>query len=227
MPLLLTCEHARPDLPRGMACDIDPASAAGHVLWDPLAFDLAVLVALGTGAPLLSGQLSRAVVDLNRRAERPDVVPATSFGQPIAVNAGLDASARQRRIAALHAPYRRAVRAEVDRAIARGGCAHISVHSFTATLDPARRSYPLSLLFDPGRPAEVALVQALGDAIDHALGVRPRLNEPYLGVDEGLTTWLREQFPDPAYAGIELELCHELAGDLVEPLAAVLTGLSF
>jgi hypothetical protein len=33
-----------------------------------------------------------------------------------------------------------------------------------------------------------------------------RRNYPYRGYADGLTTWLRKRYPDPAYAGIELEI---------------------
>lgn len=216
--LLLTCEHASAALPRGVDAGIALDHPDAHVLWDPLAHDLALGLALRLGAPLLAGQVSRVFVDLNRRGEDPAVIPTRSFGRVLPLNADLSEDERQRRIAALHAPFRRAVLGEVVRAVAGGGCQHLSVHSFSPVLDPAARTYAVGLLFDPARPAEQALADALADAVERAIGQRPRFNQPYAGTAEGLTTWLRERWPDPTYAGIEVELNQGLAEPLLDAL---------
>ena len=223
MPVLLTCEHARPDLPPGSHPGVSVGEPNAHVLWDPLALDLAISLALRLGAPLLAGQVSRAVVDLNRRASWPSVIPDESFGVPLAGNRDLSPADRARRIEALHAPYRRSVVAEVRRAIALGpSCRHLSVHSFTPSLDPSGRAFDVGLLYDADRPGEVALAAGIGAALSARAGLEVRHNEPYLGTDEGMTTWLRERFADPSYAGIELELNQDRLGPRLQELVGIL-----
>jgi hypothetical protein len=60
--------------------------------------------------------------------------------------------------------------------------------------------------------------------------MRVRRNYPYLGKTDGLTTYLRRQFPAEQYLGIELEVnqrclepavrCRRLQDDLIASLAA-------
>ena len=44
----------------------------------------------------------------------------------------------------------------------------------------------------------------------HDTRLRVELNQPYLGIDDGLTTAMRQQFADHDYAGIELEINHRI-----------------
>jgi predicted N-formylglutamate amidohydrolase len=84
---------------------------------------------------------------------------------------------------------------------------HIAVHSFTGVLRGEERNAEISLLYDPARPGEVDLcnrwIAALRELFPE---FRVRRNYPYRGNADGLTTWLRRRFPNPQYAGIELEL---------------------
>ena len=50
-------------------------------------------------------------------------------------------------------------------------------------------------------------LQQLGRVLARSLpGLRVRKNQPYRGVSDGLTKVLRGRFPDPGYAGLELEV---------------------
>ncbi|MCA9494348.1 MAG: N-formylglutamate amidohydrolase, partial [Myxococcales bacterium] len=157
----------------------------------------------------------RLVVDLNRSRDLPEAVPAVAFGLAVPANADLDERARRRRLRALHDPYRRSLRAEVRRAIRRRGeVVHLSVHAFTGTLGEERRAFDVGLLFDPARPREQAVVDELSRALREE-GMDVRENQPYLGTEDGGTTWLRTIFPDPVYAGLELELRDDLPAERV------------
>jgi predicted N-formylglutamate amidohydrolase len=83
---------------------------------------------------------------------------------------------------------------------------HIGVHSFTDVLDGQVRAVDIGLLFDPARRSESELCRAWRTGLESACDGRVRFNEPYLGTDDGLTTALRAQFPDRAYAGVEVEV---------------------
>lgn len=84
---------------------------------------------------------------------------------------------------------------------------HLSVHSFTPTLDGQTRNADAGLLYDPGRPRERECCTAWQRAMRTAdPRLRVRRNYPYRGVSDGLTTHLRRVFPPEDYLGIELEL---------------------
>lgn len=209
--LILSCEHARNELPDGLDLGLDEEALRSHIAWDEGALELARTLALATGAPLIEGEVSRLVVDLNRREEDPGVIPTVAFGVPVPGNQGLGAEQRQARFLRYHRPYRARILAEVGRA---SPCLHLSIHSFTPVLHGEERTVRLGLLFDPDRSAEARHAERLRQAL-RAAGVDARFNEPYLGTDEGLTTWLRERFADERYAGIELELHPATDRDLV------------
>ncbi|MCB9764540.1 MAG: N-formylglutamate amidohydrolase [Alphaproteobacteria bacterium] len=224
--VVLSCEHASARTPPGLDLGV-PASHLGHEVWDPGALDVAQALALRLAAPLLSGQVNRLVCDLHRRETHPEVTRADAWGLAVPGNAGLSPQARAARLAAFHAPFRRALRAEVDRAIGlHSACAHVSVHSFTPHLPHGERDLDVGVLFRPDR----AFATAVGDALLAALaqaGFDARLNQPYQGVGEATTTWLEEQLPDRRYAGVEIELSQRLddvaLARVVEALAYALS----
>lgn len=159
---------------------------------------------------MLLGQVSRLVVDLNRAEENPEVIPRESFGLPVPGNDDLPPAERERRLATYHRPYRAAARAAVESLVSAGSrCLHLSVHSFVPVLKGRRREVEVGILFDPARSEEVRVSGALLAGLC-ARGWDARPNDPYLGTDDGLTTWMRRAFPDPAYAGLEVEASQAL-----------------
>lgn len=225
--LVLTCEHASNALPPGFDPGVSSAVVASHLGWDPGALEVAKVVAARLGVDLIAGEWSRLYVDLNRTASEPGAVPAASCGTAIPGNRDLDPAERARRIARAHVPYRASVLAAVVRAVAASGlCVHVSVHSFTPELNGKTRPFDAGVLYDPARPLEVAVADTLLAGL-RARGRTARPNEPYLGTDDGLTTWLRTCFDANVYAGIEVELNQALTTrpGLTDELGALLADL--
>jgi len=205
---VVTCEHATAALPPGVDLGVDAASVSSHVGWDPGALEVARAVSERLGVALHAGRHTRLYVDLNRSAESAGVIPTRSFGIDIPGNRDLPAAERERRLAD-HRAYRTAVDRAVAAAVAAGGCLHLAVHSFASEVEGNRRPYDAGVLFDPDRPRESATAQEILAALT-ATGLTVRANEPYLGTDDGLTTWLRTRYPDGAYAGLEIEVAQAL-----------------
>jgi predicted N-formylglutamate amidohydrolase len=219
--LLLTCEHASNRVPARWAATMAGArrALASHRGWDPGALNLARFLARRLAVPLTAGGASRLVVDLNRSRHHPRLFSQwTSLLPPASREAILDAIWR---------PYREDVARQVE-VSRRGGrrVLHLSIHSFTPVLDGRRRDVDLGLLFDPARAGERRLARAWKPALQAALALpsrrtraagsplRVRLNAPYRGTADGLTTDLRRRFPATAYIGLELEVNQRLpAGD--------------
>lgn len=151
---------------------------------------------------------TRLLVEPNRSPDHPEFF--SSLTQP------LDAAARDSIYQVYYLPHRRAVRAWIAARIAGedrkngrdagGRVLHIGVHSFTDVLNGQVRSVDIGLLFDPTRRAESELCTAWLKGLQSTCDGRIRFNEPYLGTDDGLTTAIRMQFPDQAYAGVEVEI---------------------
>lgn len=214
MGLILSCEHASCLVPPGVSLGVSQTLIASHIGWDPGAIDVATALALGWGVPLFAGQVSRLVVDLNRSPDNPDVIPELAFGEPVKGNLDLREEDRAARMRAFHDPFRRAMVAEIG---ARQPCRHLSIHSFAPTLHGRSRRFDIGLLYDPARRSEVAWVSRLMSLI-RAVGLDVRLNQPYAGTEDGMTTWLRTRFPDSVYAGVELEISHRLTDEQRERL---------
>ena len=204
--LLLTCEHARAAVPARLRRLFPPGPQlwASHRAYDAGALELAQALAARLGAPLLAGQVSRLLVDLNRSPTHPQL-----HARPVR------ALARPQRTALLERyywPHRRAVTAAVQQLLRTGRpVLHLAVHSFTPVRAGLRRRADLGLLYDPQRAQERAAVAALLAALQPRLPrLRLRRNSPYRGTADGLPTHLRRVFADGAYAGIELEVNQRL-----------------
>ncbi len=204
--LLVTCEHASPDVPAGIDLGLSPEALRSHISYDRGAKVIAERLAERAEAPLHLGAQSRLVVDLNRRERNPAVILAETYGVRVPGNVRLSEPERAARIARFHRPYRNAAREDAARLAAIGGCLHLSIHSFDPTLNPAARAFDAGVLFDPSRGPERRIAEALASGLS-TRQLTVRLNEPYAGTPEGLTSWLRDQLPAPRYVGIEIEAC--------------------
>lgn len=172
-------------------------SHRGH---DPGALALARDITRALDAPLLASTISRLVVELNRSLGHRQLLSDAWRGAPRAL--------RQEVMARYYLPYRRKAQAFIEEARARGqGVVHISSHSFTPELDGKVRQADIGLLYDPGRPAELALADAIqGDLQAAAPRFRIRRNYPYRGKADGLCAGLRRLYPPAVYVGLELEI---------------------
>jgi predicted N-formylglutamate amidohydrolase len=186
MPLVVTCEHASGALPRGVDLGLTDAVLETHVSFDRGAREIATALARAASAPLHLGAYSRLLVDLNRREDNPAVILAQSYGIDIPGNV-IDEPERMQRIERYHRPYREAARADVLRAVERGFCLHLSIHSC-----------------DPSRHPEAEIAAEIAEKL-RGMSYSMRENEPYAGTPEGLTSYLRAQIDEARYVGIEIE----------------------
>jgi predicted N-formylglutamate amidohydrolase len=205
--MMLTCEHASQEVPPGVELGVGADVLASHVAWDQGAAAIARVLADRLDAPLFLGTYTRLYADLNRFEDRANVIPEVAFGVPVPGNRDLGPAAREARIAAVHRPWRARVRAAAESLVGQGPCVHWSIHSFTPQLGTDVRGYDMGILFDPERALDRVVAEAM-IALLSEVGLDVRANKPYLGTGDGTTTWLRQQFPEDRYAGIEVETSH-------------------
>ncbi len=218
---LVTCEHGGNRIPSSLRPLFrgHRALLTSHRGFDPGALTLARQLAGAFAAPLVTSTVSRLVVDLNRSIGHPRLYSTATRDAPPATRAAI--------IARHYLPYRAEVERRVAQATARGRrVVHVSCHSFTPVLDGEIRHADVGLLYDPARHGEAELCaqwKASLAALDPAL--RVRRNYPYAGKEDGLTAWLRRQFPPAAYVGVELEVNQRIVLAAGRPWAALRSTL--
>ena len=225
--VLITCEHGGNRIPPSyrrlfvrLKSELDSHRGYDFGALD-VARDFARRLRHAWPVDLVTATTSRLLVDLNR-----SIGHARLHGEPVRL---LDAEERAAIVARHYQPYRSRVQCAVEEALSRGArVVHVSCHSFTPSIDGKHRSADIGLLYDPRRSDETQLVKAWRDALLHAQPrLLVRLNYPYRGTADGLTTWLRRAFPERAYAGVELEINQAFpaaAPSIWRALRLVLTG---
>jgi predicted N-formylglutamate amidohydrolase len=204
--LLLTCEHGGNQVPS----QYRRLFTAHHELleshrgWDPGTKQLALRWHEQVESELVIATVTRLLVDLNRSPNHPQ-----AFSE---ITRDLQEAEKLQLLARYHAPHRTQVTEQVRIAINRGRrVLHIGIHSFTPILNGQVRNAEIGLLYDPRRKWELEICRRWRDAL-RSMSVQPRvrMNYPYRGTSDGLTTSLRKSFDANMYAGIELEINQQL-----------------
>jgi len=228
---VVTCEHGGNRVPARYAELFTGARRvlASHRAFDRGALELARRLAARLGAPRVTATVTRLLVDWNRSPGHPGLYSEFT--------ARLDPAERRAIFERYWGTYRDRVRSLIDEAVGRGArLLHVSVHTFTPVLNGSTRRADVGLLYDPARPLERSLCLTWQRSLrTRRPDLLVRRNYPYLGIRDGLTTWLRRRFGPQHYAGIELEVNQrwprqggrswkQLKRDLADTLAASLSG---
>ena len=204
--LILSCEHASNAIPKEYTNLFSPHSELiqshfGHDIGAELLFE-AVEKQINADYSI-KGLYSRLLIELNRSLHHNHLF--SSITKP------LDASVKDKIIQYYYTPYRESIEGQIQNYIQKGkGVIHLSIHSFTPLLNGKERTTDIGLLYNPSSSSEKALCKAWKLNLKaHFPNLVIRLNYPYLGKSDGLTTYLRKQFPEN-YSGIELEIKNDL-----------------
>ncbi|MGZ5091667.1 MAG: N-formylglutamate amidohydrolase [Burkholderiales bacterium] len=200
--LLVTCEHGGNRIPaqyRALFKKYRPALES-HRGYDLGALALARAFAGAFDAELVYSTTSRLLVELNRSPNHRQFLSEATRELPTAE--------RERLLGRYYWPYRHWVEAQVTDAIKHGErVLHVSSHSFTPRLNGVVRNADIGLLYDPRRAREREFCRVWKARME---GANPqlvvRLNYPYRGSADGLTTHLRRLHRNSDYAGIEIEV---------------------
>lgn len=211
--LIITCEHAGNQVPMRYN-ELFPTDVLdSHRGWDPGALEVAFMVSEQLDVSCFTHQTTRLLVEINRSLGSPHLF--SDYSQ------GLSDSEKQSVLDKYYFPYR----LRVENAVAFLGkpVRHFSIHSFTPMLNEVIRTTDVGILFDPSREQETQIANDLRTALTDLLpGFNIDFNEPYKGVDDGFTTYLRTRFSDEEYAGIEIEINQRHVGQSLEIIATAL-----
>lgn len=206
--VVLSCEHGGNEVPSAYAHLFEDAeeTLASHRGWDIGALGVAQRMACVASWPLVACTFTRLLVEPNRSPDSGKLFSRYTQDLDDATKAAIVRDYYER--------HRGSVERLVGDTIAAGRhVLHVGVHSCTDELDGRVRELEVSLLFDPDRVSEASVCEAWsGELARLEPAWRLPFNEPYKGIDDGLTTWLRGKFPADAYAGVEVEVRQGLIG---------------
>lgn len=204
--IIFTCEHASNNIPTEYKQYFVGKSALmkTHEAYDIGAYEIFKYLKKVFNTPGQHGKWSRLLIDLNRPLANPRCFSKVTR---------LLSREMKSQIASKHYQvYWDDIFSLIKQNIKPGQYVlHIAVHSFTPSLNGNKRNADIGLLYDPKRPLERSFCKAWRNeltGVDDSFTVR--MNYPYSGTSDGLSTSLRKAFPARQYAGIELELNQKL-----------------
>jgi predicted N-formylglutamate amidohydrolase len=197
--LLLIADHASNRVPPSLDLGISPELLEDHIAVDIGAGPLSGALARQLGCPAILGAWSRLVVDLNRDADDPNVIPVISDGWPIPGNEGLSDAGRRDRIERYWMPYHAFIEQRIQ---ASRPALVVAIHSFTpqlASRPEHRRPWQVGILYNrDDRVARIA-IPLLREA-----GLVTGDNEPYSGLELNATMNRHAEAHGLPYLSIEV-----------------------
>ena len=177
----MLCDHASSYLPPEYGTlGLSAEERISHIGWDPGALPVAEQVAAALDATLVESRISRLIADCNRPLDAPDLVPEISERTTIPGNRSLAQEERERRIAAVHAPYHARIEEVIGNRLAAGRDTWLlAVHSFTPVYKGVSRPWQVGVIHDQDMSLAGPILEALSVVGDIAVGD----NRPYSPAD--------------------------------------------
>jgi predicted N-formylglutamate amidohydrolase len=206
MKLIVTCEHGGNKIPKAYLSLFKDCDA----LHSHRGYDLGALDVFTHLKPLADAstysETSRLLIEINRSLHHKNLFSEYTNK--------LSKTEKDALIADYYLKYRNDVENSIKIFTKNKQIVlHLSVHSFTQNLNGNERRCDIGLLYDSRNTEEKKICKQIKTQLlqlDTTLNVR--FNYPYLGKADGLTTYLRKQFPI-RYIGIELEINQKYANN--------------
>lgn len=205
--LIFSCEHAGNQVPEEYQSLFNGHSEVlqSHRGWDPGAWLLATFLSKQLDAPLFGCHTTRLLIEPNRSLDNGQLFSEFTDS--------LSPEIKGKLMQDIYYPYREKLQMTLKKLTPP--ILHLSIHSFTPIWNQQERKTDIGILFDPSRELESSFSKQLKINLTHNFpGFQIDFNEPYKGTDDGFTTWLRSQYSDKEYAGIEIEVNQKFASNL-------------
>ncbi|MEE9383925.1 MAG: N-formylglutamate amidohydrolase [Nannocystaceae bacterium] len=203
--LLITCDHASPDLHEPWRWHADDRWLSGtHWAYDLGAADITRALAAHLGCPAVLARFSRLLIDPNRALHSDTLFRYRAEGRRICLNRALTKGDRDHRTNRWYLPYHNAI----DRLTHETPAASLlSIHTFTPNYEGEKRSLEAGVLFTEheARAREFT-------AVLRSHGYHTGLNEPYSGRD-GLMYGIERHAIAHGRAALEIEVRQDIASD--------------
>ncbi len=207
--LVISCEHAVDTVPEEYRALFQPYKELlnSHRGIDFGALTIANHLRETLPCDFVQAHATRLLIDCNRSLNHP-----SCFSE---ITRTLPQEEKIKIINEYYLPFREQVSNLIQKRIQQKQQVwHVSVHSFTPIMNNIIRTADVGFLYNPQRLAEKMLCRQWQKELrqlSHTLKVR--LNYPYKGITDGLTTTLRKQYNDSAYIGIEIESNQQLTSN--------------
>lgn len=199
--LLLSCEHAVNYIPDAYAALFWPFHGRlnTHEGMDFGALETAQYMQQIFSCTLIHASTSRLLIDYNRSLHNH------CFSS---ISNNLLPQEKEEVITTYYLPYRQKIISQIDEIVAAGNrVLHCSIHSFTPIFNNEVRNAELTFLYDPKRGLEKEWARKWKDQIQKETNhYRIRMNYPYKGVSDGVTTAMRTRYAPEDYIGLEIEI---------------------
>ena len=200
--IIITCEHGGNQVPAEYRYIFKNKKLVlqSHRGYDAGALQVAKNISETIKAPLIFSETSRLLIDLNRSLHHHHLFSEFTRGCNKIIKAEI--------LDKYYLPYRNRVEKKI-RYISQSGrpVIHFSIHTFTPKLRNEIRNSDIGLLYDPARGKETALCKTLQLIMKNtSTPLIIRRNYPYQGKADGFTTYLRKQFSQSKYLGVEIEI---------------------
>lgn len=204
--IILSCEHAGNEIPEPFSHLFKKADRVlnSHRGWDPGALDIAELFSKSLQIPVFTYTYSRLLIEPNR-----SIGHLHSFSE---FSNSLSRDEKEILIQNFYIPHRNRIEDKVANLIHEGRTViHVGIHTFTPELNGVQRNFDVGLLYDPKHPREKEFCRQWKQNLSLiSSDVKIKMNQPYKGSSDGLTTYLRKKFDTTQYLGIELEVNQQL-----------------
>lgn len=199
---LITCEHAGNYVPSNYRYLFlgNEAVLETHRGIDIGAGQLAEQLADSLKLPLYVNMISRLLIDSNRSKFSPELYSEFSKS--------LDPVVKKFLMKKYYTAYRQQVYEWIkEHARKTDAVVHISIHTFTPVLKGKVRKADIGILYDESHEPEAKISHQLVKELEaFAPQFITKHNYPYLGTADGFTTYLRKEFREQNYSGIEIEV---------------------
>lgn len=197
--LIITCEHAGNYVPKEYDAIFSGQDEIlhSHRGWDPGAWDITKYLSEQMSVPTFGCFTTRLLVEVNRSLHHPQL-----FSQ---FTMQLNEDKKSKLLNNIYFPFRMEVINTLKKLSAP--VLHLSVHSFTPVFNGYIRQTDIGILFDPERNNEHNFGKTWRKTLEGKLpSYNIQFNNPYQGIDDGFPTYLRTEFTNEQYLGIELEV---------------------